>query len=63
MTQEGLFKNHFVGRDGFIWWIGQIAPEETWKDNTPGRPAISNEDQPGFAERYKVRIMGYHTPD
>ena len=63
MIQEGLFKNHFVGRDGFIWWIGQIAPEETWKDNTPGRPAISNEDQPGFAERYKVRIMGYHTPD
>ena len=49
MIQEGLFKNHFVGRDGFIWWIGQVAPEETWKDNIPGRPAISNEDQPGFA--------------
>jgi len=63
MIQEGLFKNHFVGRDGFIWWIGQVAPEETWKDNIPGRPAFSNEAQPGFAERYKVRIMGYHTPD
>ena len=63
MIQEGLFKNHFVGRDGFIWWIGQVAPEDTWKDNIPARPAISNEAQPGFAERYKVRIMGYHTPD
>ena len=35
MLDQGLFKNHFVGRDGFIWWIGQIADENTWKANIP----------------------------
>ena len=65
MLDQGLFKNHFVGRDGFIWWIGQIADENTWKANIPGFPAPTNaptEGEPiGFGERYKVRIMGYHT--
>ena len=27
MIEQGLFKKYFVGRDGFYWWIGQIAPE------------------------------------
>jgi len=58
---EGLFKKHFVGQDGFIWWIGQIAPENTWGDNVFGIPLPSNDGQKGFGERYKVRIMGYHT--
>ena len=31
MLDQGMFKNHFVGRDGFVWWIGQIADENTWK--------------------------------
>ena len=22
------FKTNFIGKDGFVWWIGQIAPEE-----------------------------------
>ena len=65
MLDQGLFKNHFVGKDGFIWWIGQIADEETWKNNIPGFPAPTNEsteeESIGFGERYKVRIMGYHT--
>ena len=65
MLDQGLFKNHFVGRDGFIWWIGQIADENTWKANIPGFPAPTNESTEeeviGFGERYKVRIMGYHT--
>ena len=65
MLDQGLFKNHFVGRDGFIWWIGQIADENTWKANIPGFPAPTNEstegESIGFGERYKVRIMGYHT--
>ena len=25
MIEQGLFKKYFVGRDGFYWWIGQIA--------------------------------------
>ena len=59
---ENIFvKNHFVGRDGFIWWIGQIPNEEVWKENKSGFPQKNNEECPGFAERYKVRIMGYHT--
>lgn len=63
MIEQGLFKRHFVGRDGFIWWIGQIASEESWKDNIPGVPVGSNDDIQGFGERYRVRIMGYHTAD
>ena len=25
------FKTHFVGKDGFIWWIGQIPDEKSWE--------------------------------
>ena len=55
MLDQGLFKNHFVGRDGFVWWIGQIADENTWKANIPGFPAPTNEptegEPIGFGER------------
>ena len=61
MIEQGLFKKYFVGRDGFYWWIGQIAPEASWRDNKIGIPGESNKDTPGFAERYKVRIIGHHT--
>ena len=61
MIEQGLFKKYFVGRDGFYWWIGQIAPEASWRDNKSGIPAETNENTPGFGERYKVRIMGHHT--
>ena len=61
IEQEGLFRKYFVGRDGFHWWIGQIADSNTWKGNIPGAPVANNTASPGFAERYKVRIMGYHT--
>ena len=61
MLDQGMFHKHFVGRDGFVWWIGQIADENTWKANIAGFPVANNSESPGFAERYKVRIMGYHT--
>jgi len=61
MLDQGMFHKHFVGRDGFIWWIGQIADENTWNANMAGFPVGNNSEAPGFAERYKVRIMGYHT--
>lgn len=63
MIEQGLFKRHFVGRDGFQWWIGQVAPEESWIENQPGVPVSNNEDESykGFGERVRVRIMGYHT--
>jgi hypothetical protein len=64
MIEQGLFKRHFVGRDGFIWWIGQIA-NDSWTKNLQGsKPTNSSvADQPGFGYRYQVRIMGYHTAD
>jgi hypothetical protein len=48
--EESLLKSNFLGRDGFRWWIGQIAPEEVQKQ--------LNKD--GWGNRLKVRIMGYH---
>tara|TARA_B100001250_G_scaffold392881_1_gene395062 strand:- start:2540 stop:5464 length:2925 start_codon:yes stop_codon:yes gene_type:complete len=54
-------KKHFVGRDGFIWWVGQVVDETTWASNSPCSRTDSTDDQSGFAYRYKVRIMGYHT--
>jgi hypothetical protein len=62
MIDQGFLKSHFVGRDGFVWWIGQVAPKETWKNNfgtgdLKDQPTINS----GFGERYRVRIMGYHT--
>ena len=61
MIEQGLFKKHFVGRDGFIWWIGQVVSAKEWEANTPGNPTATNNDHKGFDYRYKVRIMGYHT--
>ena len=50
------FKTNFIGRDGFVWWVGQIAPEKVWIDNF----GVATEDSPKWGQRYKVRIMGYH---
>jgi hypothetical protein len=49
--EDFLIKNNFVGRDGFVWWVGQIATEGSW---------INNTKEAGWGNRYKVRIMGYH---
>ena len=51
MIEESLVKSHFVGRDGFRWWIGQVAPEEAQGEQINGG---------GWGNRIKVRIMGYH---
>lgn len=59
--EQGLFKRHFVGRDNFIWWLGQIVDETRWSGNIPGYRTLTTEDHKGFEYRYKVRIMGYHT--
>lgn len=49
--EESLLRTNFVGKDGFIWWIGQIPPVDAWIDQANGK---------GWGNRYKVRIMGYH---
>ena len=51
MIEESLLKSNFVGRDGFIWWVGQVAPEDAQGDQINGA---------GWGNRRKVRIMGYH---
>ena len=61
MDDPGFIKSHFLGRDGFIWWIGQVVDETKWAGNFPGVPTKSTKGQKGFDFRYKVRIMGYHT--
>jgi hypothetical protein len=53
MLDQSLLQSHFIGRDGFRWWIGQIPPVDVWKEQ--------NED--GWGLRYKVRILGYHPLD
>ena len=59
--EQGVFDKHFVGKDGFIWWIGIIA-SDSWQENQPGSTpgGTSLEKQIGISERYQVRIMGYH---
>jgi len=47
-----LGQSSFVGRDGFRWWIGQIAPRQA--------QVTQNSTGDGWGNRYKVRIMGYH---
>tara|TARA_R100001510_G_C7653898_1_gene212411 strand:- start:1470 stop:3773 length:2304 start_codon:yes stop_codon:yes gene_type:complete len=61
MLEQGLIKTHFLGKDGFIWWIGQVVDQTKWAGNLPATPTKTTEQQKGFDFRYKVRIMGYHT--
>ena len=59
----------FEGSDSFTginWWIGQVAPRETWAENT----LLKNDKDCGTAarkgehnvypNRVKVRVVGYH---
>ena len=32
MLENNVLKSNFLGRDGFRWWIGQIASEEAQGD-------------------------------
>ena len=63
MIDQGFLKSHFLGRDGFIWWIGQIVDKTKWEGNIPGNRTANTGGHAGFDQRYKVRIMGYHTAD
>ena len=50
------FKTNFVGKDGFVWWVGQIPDQEAWQTQI-------DEGKGSWGIRYKVRIMGYHPYD
>lgn len=66
MIEESLLKSNFVGKDGFVWWIGQVAPASVWR-NEKSKPDAgentSGAETPSWAYRCKVRIIGYHTFD
>ncbi len=51
MLDQSLLQSHFIGRDGFRWWIGQIPPLESMGKQVQGG---------GWGNRFKVRILGYH---
>jgi hypothetical protein len=53
-----LGKTNFVGKDGFNWWIGQVAPPKSWRDIN-----IIQSQRDFVHNRVKVRIIGYHPFD
>ena len=53
-----LGKVNSIGRDGFLWWIGQVAHKDSWREVNK---AISLRGFKG--NRVKVRIVGYHPFD
>ena len=56
MLDSALLKTNFVGRDGFVWWIGKVADPTVWRNQATDTDA-------GWAFRCKVRIIGYHPFD
>ena len=53
MIEESIIQSNFIGRDGFRWWIGQVAPEKAQEEQL-------NQTAAAWGNRVKVRIMGYH---
>ena len=56
MIENNLLKTNFLGKDGFRWWIGQVAPEKAQGDQI-------NQIGNTWGSRLKVRIYGYHPPN
>ena len=56
---ESLFNPGFLG-SGFLWWIGQIVDDSTWRENINPEKFEKVTDIPAWGYRYKVKIMGYH---
>ena len=56
MIENNLLKTNFIGKDGFRWWIGQVAPEPAQGDQL-------NQIGNTWGCRMKVRIYGYHPAD
>ena len=56
MIENNLLKTNFLGKDGFRWWIGQVAPEDAQGDQI-------NQIGNTWGSRLKVRIYGYHPPN
>lgn len=59
MEGGSLFNPGFLGGT-FLWWVGQIADDSTWRSNKNPGKFSGAESIPGWGERYKVRIIGLH---
>ena len=59
MEGGALFNPGFLGGT-FLWWVGQIADDSTWRDNISPGIHMSKNSIPGWGRRYKVRIIGLH---
>ena len=61
--EGNLFNSGFLGSK-FLWWIGQVADDRTWRENqNPHKIEDPKEETPAWGYRYKVRIMGLHDKD
>ena len=61
--EGSLFNPGFLGGT-FLWWIGQVADDSTWRENiNEGKYKDPKEGTPGWGYRYKVRIIGLHDQD
>ena len=56
MIENSLIQSNFIGRDGFPWWVGQVAPEEA-------QGSQLNQIGNTWGCRMKVRIYGHHPAD
>ena len=76
MLDTDLFQTNYLGRDGFKWWIGQVAdpdssgwnkaleiedPYHSGEVEESGSIDIDDYGKQIFTRRCKVRILGYHT--
>lgn len=59
MESGNLFNPGFLGGN-FLWWVGQIADDSTWRDNIIPGKFQDPKTIPGWGYRYKVRIIGLH---
>ncbi len=60
MEGSSLFNTSFIGGN-FIWWIGQVADDSSWRINISEKQFPEPESGvPGWGYRYKVRIIGQH---
>ena len=62
MEGGALFDPGFLGGQ-FLWWIGQIPDDATWRDNINPGKYPEKYAQRGWGRRYKVRIIGIHDKD
>ena len=59
MEGGALFDPGFLGGQ-FLWWVGQIPDDATWRENIEPGVYSARDHQLGWGRRYKVRILGVH---